>query len=130
MRDGIPIPEADPKWKPKARSWFNSLKLSGQSGLWEASDWTIAVAAADAYDIFLRTYNASVFGQFVRLSERLGCTVIDRMKAHIELEEPAPADADEDAADDAVLGWHGRLHGEAGLYSVPDSVPRVSDDEP
>jgi hypothetical protein len=108
-REGIPIPEPDADWKAPARSWFNSLKLSGQSAFYEASDWATAVAAARAYDIFLRTYNASIFAQFVKLSERLGVTVIDRKRSRIELSDPEPEDVDEDAADAAVLGWHGRL---------------------
>jgi hypothetical protein len=109
-REDIPIPAADPKWKPKARSWFNSLELSGQSDFFEASDWATAVAAADAYDVFLKTFNASIFAQFVRLSERLGCTVADRKRARIELGDPEPEDEDEAAADEAVLGWRGKLH--------------------
>jgi hypothetical protein len=109
-RGGIPIPDANPKWKPTARSWFNSLKLSGQSEFFEASDWATAVAAAEAYDVFLKTYNASIFAQFCKLSERLGCTVLDRKRGRIELGEPEPDDEDEDAANDAVLGWQGKLH--------------------
>jgi hypothetical protein len=105
----IAIPEADPHWKPTARSWFNSLKLSGQSDFYEASDWATAVAAAQAYDVFLRTYNASIFAQFVRLTERLGCTISDRKRSRIELGEPDPTDEDEDEADEVVEGWHGRL---------------------
>jgi len=105
-----PIPQADPSWKPKARSWYNSLKLSGQSQFWEPSDWATAVAAADAYDVFLRTHNASILAQFTRLSERLGATMSDRKRARIELEEPAPEDEDEAAADSSVKGWQSRLH--------------------
>jgi hypothetical protein len=105
----IPIPSPDPKWKPEARSWFNSLKLSGQSDFYEASDWATAVAAAQAYDVFLRTYNASIFGHFVHLSERLGCTISDRKRSRIELAEPDLTDEDEDEADNSVQGWHGRL---------------------
>lgn len=105
----IPIPGPDPKWKPEARSWFNSLKLSGQSDFYEASDWATAVAAAGAYDVFLRTYNASIFAQFVRLTERLGCTISDRKRSRIELSEPDPTDQDEDEADETVRDWHGRL---------------------
>jgi hypothetical protein len=108
-RAGIPIPEADANWRPEAQSWFRSLQLSGQSDFYEASDWATAVAAAQAYDIFLRTYNASIFGSFVRLSERLGATITDRKRSRIELEDPAPQDIDEDAADDAVQGWQARL---------------------
>jgi hypothetical protein len=109
-RSDLPTPKADPKWKPEARSWFNSLSLSGQSEFYEPSDWATAVAAAQAYDVFLRTYNASIFAQFVRLSERLGATVTDRKRSRIELALPEPTDEDEDAADAAVQGWQGRLY--------------------
>lgn len=109
-RAGIPIPQPDPKWKPQARSWYNSLHLSAQSELFEASDWATAVAAAEAYNIWLRTYNASTLAQFVRLTERLGCTISDRRRSRIEVSEPDPSDEDEDAADDAVNSWQGRLH--------------------
>lgn len=122
-RDGISIPEADPKWKPSARSWFNSLKLSGQSAVYEASDWATAVAAAEAYNIWLRTYNASTLAQFVRLSERLGCTIVDRKRGRISLSDPKPSDADEDAADDAVHGWQSRL------YVVPEPGADPDDDQ-
>lgn len=104
-----PIPEADPSWKPKARSWYNALKISGHSQFFEPSDWMTAVAAADAYDVFLRTHNASVFAQFTRLSERLGATLLDRKRGRVELEEPVQEDQDEEAADAAVQGWQGRL---------------------
>lgn len=105
-----PIPKADPSWKPKARSWYNSLAISGQSEFFEPSDWATAVAAADAYDVFLRTHNASILAQFTRLSERLGATHLDRKRGRVELEKPPPDDEDEEAADQAVLGWQGRLH--------------------
>ena len=108
-REGIPIPDADPDWKPLAQSWFRSLKLSGQSDFYEASDWATAVAAASAYDIFLRTHNASILGSFVRLSERLGATITDRKRSRIELDDPEPEDADENAADGVVQGWQARL---------------------
>lgn len=108
-RKDIPIPRPSPHWMPQARSWFNSLKLSGQSELFEASDWATAVAAAQAYDIFLRSHNGSIFANFVKLSERLGCTITDRKRARIELTDADASDADETEADAAVLGWHGRL---------------------
>jgi hypothetical protein len=108
-RDSIPIPTASDAWLPQTRSWYNSLSLSGQSEFYEASDWATAVCAAQAYDIFLRSHNASIFASFVRLSERLGATITDRKRSRIELEEPQPEDADEDAADAAVQGWQARL---------------------
>jgi hypothetical protein len=106
---GFPIPTANPKWLPQSRSWYNSLALSGQAEFYEASDWATAICAAQAYDIFLRTQNAAILASFVRLSERLGCTVTDRKRSRIELADPDPQDADEDAADEAVQGWQARL---------------------
>jgi len=108
-REGIPIPTADPRWSPEARSWFNSLALSGQAEFYEASDWATAVAAARAYDIAIRSHNASWFTNFVKLSERLGATITDRKRSRIELAEPEPSDADEEAADSVVEGWQARL---------------------
>lgn len=107
---GITIPEADPRWLPLSRSWYNSLKLSGQSDWYEASDWATAVTAADAFDKFLRTRNATILAHFVRLSERLAVTVVDRARARIYLAEPEPTDADEEAADAKVLQWQQKLH--------------------
>jgi hypothetical protein len=104
-----PIPTASPEWKPQARSWFNSLRLSGQSKYYEASDWATAVAAAQAYDIFLRTHSPGILSQFVRLSERLGATITDRRRSGIEMDEPEHTDADEEAADKAVTDWQLRL---------------------
>jgi hypothetical protein len=69
-----------------------------------------AVAAADAYNVFLITHNASIFAQFTKLVEKLGATVTDRKRSRIELEEPPTEDEDEEAADQAVQGWQGRLH--------------------
>ena len=108
-RKGIPIPEANPDWKPITRSWYNSLLLSGQSDFYEASDFATAVAAAQAYDLFLRTYNAAILASFVRLSERLGVTIADRKRAHIELLDPDVTDEDEDAADATVLSWQAKF---------------------
>jgi hypothetical protein len=80
------------------------------------------VCAAEAYDIFFRTYNASVLAHFVKLSERLGVTIVDRKRARVELADPEPTDKDEEAADAAVIDWHKRL-GHHGLHTVPDPDP-------
>jgi hypothetical protein len=104
-----PIPTAAAHWLPQSRSWFNSLKLSAQSKDFQASDWATAVTAAEFYDIFLRSHNASIGASFVRLSERLGATHIDRKRGKVEIEPPEVEDADEKAADDVVQGWQARL---------------------
>ena len=110
-RANIPIPDADERWLPEVQSWFRSLKLSGQAEFYEASDWATAVAAARAYDMAIKTGSPGWFGNFVRLSERLGATITDRKRAKIELDEPDdPLDIDEEAADTVVHGWQDRLN--------------------
>lgn len=103
------IPTASERWCPQARSWYNSLALSGQSDFFQASDWATAICAAEAYDMWFKTHNASTLGSFVRLSERLGATIGDRQRSHIDLVEAEATDADEEAADAAVIDWHKRL---------------------
>jgi hypothetical protein len=108
-RAGIPIPDASPDWLPQAQSWFRALKLSGQAEFYEASDWATAVFCAQLYDRYLRNHQVSILPQFLKLSERLGVTVIDRKRGRIELDEPEVSDVDEEAAEEAVIAWHGRL---------------------
>lgn len=110
QRMAVPvIPEPSSRWNPIVRSWYNSLKLSGQTQLWQASDWTTAVLAANSYDIFLRTHNGQILQVFNRLSERLGVTEIDRKRARIELTAAKELDRDEQHADNAAISWKGRL---------------------
>jgi hypothetical protein len=106
------VPESSPRWLPQARSWFNSLALSGQSEFYEASDWATAVIAAQLLDTFLRTRSIPVFKEWRLLTARLGITIADRHAARILLDEPepeTPRDEDEEAADATILGWHRKL---------------------
>jgi hypothetical protein len=105
----IPIPVASPRWHATAQSWFNALKISGHTVFFEASDWATAVAAAEMYDRFLRTDNASILAQFVRMSERLGCTEIDRKRARIELTDAEVKDVDRERAASTVISWRHHL---------------------
>lgn len=106
---GFPIPEASERWHPTARSWYNALKISGHSSFFEPSDWATAVTAAEMYDRFLRTDNASILAQFVRLSERLGCTELDRKRGRIELVSGEVRDEDKERAAQEIVSWRGHL---------------------
>jgi hypothetical protein len=105
----IPIPMANPEWDITVQSWFRALALSGQSEFYEASDWATAVMAAQIYDMYLRTWRANLLPPLLRLSERLGVTIIDRKRNRIELSDEEVTDVDEEAADEAVIKWRGRL---------------------
>lgn len=41
------IPAADPNWHPIAKKVYNSYRSSGQSALWQNSDWTFAYSLCD-----------------------------------------------------------------------------------
>lgn len=41
-------PEADPKWHPVARQWFDSLARSAQARFYEPSDWSTAFLLAES----------------------------------------------------------------------------------
>jgi hypothetical protein len=112
------LPVASERWLPNTKAWFESLSESSQSAQYEASDWATAVCAAEALDVATRTRNASVLAHFVRLSERLGVTMIDRKKSMMDTDGPDGTDADSVAAD-VVKDWHQRLH-RHGLAPVPD----------
>jgi hypothetical protein len=100
------IPKASSRWLPQVRDWFNSLEQSPYSAQFQASDWATAVAAAEVYDVGLRSRQAKCFDQFGILSRRLGCTIGDRQQARIAVQR---AEAD-DAADEMISDWHNRLH--------------------
>jgi hypothetical protein len=108
-RQGIPIPDVDDRWLPEVQSWFRSLKLSGQSSGYEASDWATAVSAARAYDMSIKTGSPGWFANFVKLSARLGATIADRNAARIVLVDSPPPDHDEEQADATVINWQQRL---------------------
>lgn len=44
----VPVPAADKDWHPIAKRWYTSLKTSGQSELYEPSDWSTAYLIAES----------------------------------------------------------------------------------
>jgi hypothetical protein len=109
LNANIVIPKASDNWHPVARSWYNSLALSGQAVFYEASDWATAVAAANALHKFMKTDNASILANFCRLSERLLVTEFDRKRARVDLTPQDVTDVDVDRATRSVVSWKGRL---------------------
>jgi hypothetical protein len=46
-RKPVRIPAADPNWHPIAKRMYNSYRSSGQSDLWQNSDWAFAYSLCD-----------------------------------------------------------------------------------
>ncbi len=75
---------------PLAKSWYKSLAKSGQAEFYTASDWQVALAAAEALDYFLETKRATLLSEFNRMCAALCVTEGDRRRVRIELEHGKP----------------------------------------
>ena len=84
------IPSADRTWHPIARGMFESLKRSGQSEFFEASDWQAARLAAEATSRLLKAekFSAMLLAAVDGMWARLLMTEADRRRLRIELERP------------------------------------------
>ena len=110
----LPPPKPNPDWHPYATGWYNSLKLSGQSQSYEASDWMLAVVAADLLsELFFMGWNtvgaASLLGQWQEMSVRLCTSLGDRRRARIELIKSGKIDNDDEAAAADMNAWRKKL---------------------
>jgi hypothetical protein len=112
------IPKPSPRWLPETREWFESIEQSPISRLFQASDWSMSVAAAECLDVFCRTRVARLFSSFIALSNRLGMTIVDRQTARLDDDLRRNAgipDYDDEEASRATSSWHARL------AAVPDA---------
>lgn len=114
--DEVTVPDANPKWHPVARQWYESLAASGQSAFYEASDWTTAYTVAESLSRDLKPKVVAVnpvTGDPIRAEAPLNgaalaaflkaCTVLlvtegDRRRSRLELERPK-GDVNGDIAD-------------------------------
>jgi len=107
----VAAPEPDETWHPIARDWFASLGKSGQSGLYEPSDWATAryVAEAMSRNLMDGKFSAMLFASVMSASVSLLVTEGDRRRVRLELERAPVQDADEDAAVTALNTWRDRF---------------------
>lgn len=98
-------PKANTKWHPYAQGWYNSLKLSGQSASYEASDWATALVAAQLMDELLvgGFHSPGLLAEWNDMASRLCTTLGDRRRARIQLIRGGAKDADEEAANAEVV---------------------------
>lgn len=106
------IPAADKTWHPIALQMYRSLRQSGQSAFFEASDWATAKLAAEATSRLLQSekFSAMLLAAVDAMWSRLLMTEADRRRLRIELERPA-VDEDEAAAVAYLDGARVRLSG-------------------
>jgi hypothetical protein len=106
-------PEADDFWHPIAQEWFVSLGLSGQSALYQVSDWATARYVAEAMSRNLQAgrFSAQLFAAVMGATTSLLATEGDRRRLRVELQRSVAVDRDEEAADATVRELQTRLAG-------------------
>jgi hypothetical protein len=134
----VPVPPADERWHPIARSWYESLARSGQSAFYEPSDWATAVIIAESISRDLRAQplvdaeghavldvngepvmrrlplRGASLSAYLRAMASLLTTEAERRRAHMELQRPPSAAPPAPTDDPDVLNladFRGRLTG-------------------
>jgi hypothetical protein len=110
---GFDTPQPDEDWHPIAREWFVSLGLSGQSALYQVSDWATARYVTEAMSRNLKAgrFSAQLFASVMAATTSLLATEGDRRRLRIELQRAITVDTDEEAADATVTALQSRLSG-------------------
>ena len=66
--------------------WFETWRRSPQAQLFEDTDWARLVMLAPIVQAYLRRPSAAALSEIRMNEERLGATVVDRMRARIVIE--------------------------------------------
>lgn len=85
------LPRVSPGWHPLMKDWFRSLKESGQSQFYEASDWQTARLLAEIMSQELNSdepVKASMLAEFNRAAASLMTTEGERRRLRVELQAP------------------------------------------
>jgi hypothetical protein len=85
---------ADPSWHPTAQRWYRSLRFSGQSQFFQASDWEAARYVAEAMTINLRSdrFSAEQFKGIWSAMGDLLTTEAARRRVRMEVEQADDGD--------------------------------------
>lgn len=90
-------PELVPGYSPQTVAWYETWRRSAQAQLFEETDWSRLVLLAAIVDGYFRRPTAAALSEIRMNEERLGATVVDRMRARIRIEH------DEDAPEAEVV---------------------------
>ena len=97
-----PVPVESSAWHPVAQGWYRSLRMSGQSQWYEASDWATAWVAAEVLSrLYEFGFSATLLEQWNSMAARLMVAEGDRRRLRIELVRDE--DTDDDEAESAEM---------------------------
>ncbi len=86
-------------WSPGLLSWWKTWREAPQAAVFEATDWSRLALLAPIVEGYLRRPSAAALSEIRMNEERLGATVVDRMRARMTIE----AADDEDGEDAPVV---------------------------
>ena len=109
----VVCPDAEERWHPIARKWYEALAESGQSQFYEPSDWAHAALVTESMSrmLYADRLSAQMFSAIDAASVRLMVTEGDRRRARVELARTVIRDSDEDAAVASMAEWREKLGG-------------------
>lgn len=84
--DELRGPELAGPFSPSTLAWFETWRRSPQAQLFEETDWSRLVLLAPIVDAYFRRPSAAALSEIRMNEERLGATVVDRMRARIRIE--------------------------------------------
>jgi len=122
----VVVPVADDAWHRVARTWYDSLALSGQSHWYEPSDWATAFLIAESISrdlseqvVGFTEKDGAIFAviplkgaslsAYLKAMASLLVTEGDRRRSRVELERGAAVDADEEASVTALADFQSKL---------------------
>lgn len=116
-------------WHPLTLRWYDTWRRSPQAQLFLETDWSRLLMLApyvESCNTALKP-SAATLSEIRMNEERLGATVVDRMRARIRVTAPD----DDDAPDAEVVPIHAvRDSVRARLQPAPEPEPADDDDDP
>lgn len=74
------------EWHPMTVRWWNTWRASAQAQTFEDTDWMRLAILAPIMDGYVRRPSAAALSEIRMNEERLGATVVDRMRARMKIE--------------------------------------------
>lgn len=84
-------------WPEAVRVWYSTWRSAPQAQQFEQTDWLRLAMLAPIVEAHFRRPSAAALGEIRMNEERLGATVVDRMRARLQIERDDSADDKPDA---------------------------------
>lgn len=72
---------------PETTAWFDDWRRSPQAAVFELTDWRRLATLAPIVEAYWRRPSAAALSEIRMNEERLGATVVDRMRARMRIED-------------------------------------------